>query len=213
MSKHERLKELAHLRVQTQWRGYRRPEDYWGYDFRDLVSPYSRTAGNVDANVMLFLQDWSPHDKLMNQGYNRDVARYGHDPSLKTNLNLKDLLRQHLGLELEETYGTNLFPFIKAGGISATIPMRDFVRAAEMFALPQIEIVNPRVVLALGRHTADALKRVGVQVVPYPAARLRNAPKQSTSVLELPHPVARPNNVPKATVDEAWRAVRSFLSS
>ena len=189
--KRERLLDLARLRVQTRWKGYLHPEDY-GYDFRDLVSPYSRTAGNVNADVMLFLQDWSSHDRLEKRGFNPLVAQYGHTPSLKTNLRLKALLLQHLGLQLQETYGTNLFPFIKAGGASASIPKRDLVRAAEMFGVPQIEIVKPRIVLALGSSTADALRRAGGHVY------------------ELPHPAARISN---AEMNEAWRGARAFLLS
>jgi len=190
MSKRDRLLNLAQLRVRSRWPGYGHPEDY-GYDFRDLVSPYSRTARNLDADVMIVLQDWSSHDKLSG-GINADVARYGHDPCLRTNIKLKDLLHRHLGLHLEDTYGTNLFPFIKQGGISGRIPAPDLARAAEVFALPQIEIVNPRVVLALGRGTSKALVRAGAKV------------------LGLPHPAARISN---AAMDEAWCAVVRVLDA
>ena len=48
---------------------------------------------------------------------------------------------------------------MKPGGISSRIPERDLIRAAREFALPQIEIVSPRLVICLGLVTFDALRR------------------------------------------------------
>jgi len=70
------------------------------------------------------------------------------------------LLKSHFNLDLADTYGTNLFPFIKAGSLSSAIPIRDLERAAREFALPQIEIVEPKVVICLGLRTFNALRRV-----------------------------------------------------
>jgi hypothetical protein len=181
--KRDRLRELARYRVASVWDGYGQPEDY-GYDFRDLVSPYSRAAGNVNAAVMVVLQDWASHDVLRREPMNAEIARYGHDPRRPTNKRLKALLKRHLNVALEDTYGTNLFPFIKSGGMSATIPLQDLVRVAKEFAVPQIAIVQPRLVLALGRKTAEALRRAGA------------------TVAELPHPAAR---ISREAMDDAWR--------
>ncbi len=182
-AKCDRLRELARRRVASVWDGYRQPEDY-GYDFRDLVSPYSRTAGNVDAAVMVVLQDWASHDVLRREPMNAEMARYGHDPRRPTNKRLKALLRKHLDVALKDIYGTNLFPYIKSGGMSTAIPMQDLLRVAKAFAIPQIAIVQPRLVLALGRKTAEALRRAGA------------------TVAELPHPAAR---ISREAMDAAWR--------
>lgn len=170
--KHEALRRLAQKRVASRWEGYGQPEDYDRYDFRELVSPYTRTAGNVDAEVMLVLQDWASHEALSGV-FNPELARYGHDPRRITNKRLKDLLRRHLGLRLEDTYTTNLFPFIKPGGMSASIPASDLRRAAREFARPEVEIVRPLIVVALGSATARALSSVGVANIGvwHPAAR------------------------------------------
>ena len=109
---------------------------------------------------------------------------YGHDPRRPTNKRLKTLLRKHLDVALKDTYGTNVFPFIKSGGMSAAIPMQDLVRVAKAFAVPQIAIVQPRLVLALGRKTAEALRRA------------------AATVAELPHPAAR---ISREAMDAAWR--------
>jgi hypothetical protein len=43
--------------------------------------------------------------------------------------------------------------------VSSSIPPRDLIRAALEFALPQIEIVSPSLVICLGLVTFDALRR------------------------------------------------------
>ncbi len=128
------------------------------------VSPYTKAAGNVDASVMIVLQDWSSHDRLSG-GLDADAIEHGHTPSLPTNL--KRLLGVHLGLSLAETYGTNLFPFIKPGSLSSAIPNRDLERAALEFAIPQMDIVAPRVAVCLGLKTFNGLRRaVGMDASP-----------------------------------------------
>lgn len=186
----QRLRLLAQKRVATNWPTYRQPENY-GYSFQGLVSPYSRTAGNVDADIMIVLQDWASHDFLTRVGFDPDIARLGHAPTLKTNVKLKDLLWRHLELRLEESYGTNLFPFVKAGGMSAHISDRDLLRAAKTFTLQEIDIVQPRAVLALGSNTAKALVKAGA------------------TVHALPHPAAR---ISTATMEKAWADVAQQLA-
>jgi restriction system protein len=66
-------------------------------------------------------------------------------------------LQWYFGLELKDVYATNVFPFVKLGAMSASIPMRDLVRAAREFALPQIEIVGPRFAVCLGKAAFDAV--------------------------------------------------------
>ena len=80
----------------------------------DFVSPYSKSAQNLDADIMLVLQDWCS-DEFLRKPVNPEVVELGHDPQLDTNRNLKSLLVTHFGIGLEETYATNLFPFIKPG--------------------------------------------------------------------------------------------------
>jgi restriction system protein len=106
---------------------------------------------------MVLLQDWSSEERLSGP-LDEDARDIGHTPSLDTNRNLQDLLFTHFGLALREIYATNLFPFIKPGPMDAEIPMADLVRAAKEFALPQIEIVEPRISVCLGLHTFNAVR-------------------------------------------------------
>ena len=89
---------------------------------------------------MVLLQDWASDDFLI-KPVRPDIADCGHDPSNVTNVRLKALLRTHFGLEFEDIYATNVFPFIKPGGMSGAIKAADFGRAMREFAIPQLEIV------------------------------------------------------------------------
>jgi hypothetical protein len=162
MDKHQQLFELAQKRKRTRWPGYRCIGDYHGGFFEcDYVSPYTKGASNVDSDIMVILQDWSSDEVL--SGPIDPIAiknsEYGHDPSRPTNINLKRLLNDHFGVRLKDIYATNLFPFIKYGSISSPIPQSDLVRAAIDFALPQIKIVCPKLVVCLGIATFSAMRR------------------------------------------------------
>lgn len=104
------------------------------------------------------LQDWSS-DESLRLDLDKETVKLGYTPDLPTNRNLVRLLNANFGLSLAEVYGTNLFPFIKQGAMSAAIPQKDLVRAAHEFGLPQIQIVAPKLVICLGLVTFNALRR------------------------------------------------------
>jgi hypothetical protein len=158
MDKPARLLSLARLRQATRWAGYRSIADYHGGVYEcDFVSPYTKSAGNVDAEIMVLLQDWCSHESL--SGPLDEAARdLGYTPSEPTNRNLARLLQATFGLSISDVYATNLFPFVKPRGMSEPILDSDLVRAAREFALPQIEIVNPSLVVCLGMVTFNALR-------------------------------------------------------
>ena len=159
MTKGERMVELAHRRRAARWPEYAQVGDYCGGAYEsDDVSPFSRSAGNLDADVYLLLQDWSSSE-FLSKPIDDEVRALGHKPGLRTNITLKKLLLEHFSLELRHCFGTNLFPFIKQGSLNVDIPTADMTRAAVEYALPQIEIVRPRLVICLGLNTFGALQR------------------------------------------------------
>jgi restriction system protein len=107
---------------------------------------------------MVILQDWSSSEKLSGP-LDQEAMKYGYTPSLSTNKNLIRLLNAHFGVRLNDIYATNLFPFIKPGDLSAAIPLYYLVRAAQEFALPQVKIVCPKLVVCLGGTTFNAIRR------------------------------------------------------
>ncbi len=159
MSKQHQLLELAKLRQQEIPDGYKGIGEYHqGLYECDHVSPYSKSAGNIDANIMFILQDWCS-DHYLSQPIQPETLKYGYAPRLATNKNLKSLLQTHFGLEFSKTYGTNLFPFIKPGNMSAKISRQDLVSAAVKFTIPQINIIQPKLVICLGAEVINSIRR------------------------------------------------------
>ena len=161
---------LAARRVGTRWPPYKHPEDF-GYDFREWVSPYTKSA-HATGGTAIVLQDWLSAE-FASKGIDPVVQAHGRVPSLATNRRLDALLERVLGLDISDVYITNAFPFIKPGGMSAAIPFRDVVRAVETFTVPELELAEPKKVLALGSQVHRALTKAGVKAValPHPAAR------------------------------------------
>ena len=141
----------------SRWAGYKCIGDYYNGIYEcDFVSPYTRSASNVDAELMVLLQDWAS-DNVLSGPFLAERLTLGHDPQRATNQRLRELLRQHFRVELEEVYATNVFPFVKTGSMNASIAKRDLVRAAREFALPQIQIVGPRLAMCLGKTAFNAV--------------------------------------------------------
>lgn len=127
----------------------------------DYVSPYTKSGGNLDADVMVLLQDWSSHHALtgnMDRAMLSQIITQGRNPSRSTNKNLDRLLKDHFNLPIQLTYATNLFTFVKSGEISNDIPRKDMVWAAKKFARPQIEIIRPKIVICCGLATFNAMR-------------------------------------------------------
>jgi restriction system protein len=78
------------------------------------------------------------------------------------------------GVSLSQVYATNVFPFIKAGGMSSTIRRKAVLEAAHRFTRRELAIARPKTVLALGKLAANALSEIGIgcHALPHPAARI-----------------------------------------
>ena len=125
--KRRRLYALAQVRRAERWNGYTNLDEYHqGFYECNHVSPYTLGASNVDADVLLLLQDWSSRDWLLkNRSY--EVRTLGHEPKLATNKKVQEVLLKHLRVRLCDTYATNLFPLIKPGPLSTKIRMSHLV--------------------------------------------------------------------------------------
>jgi uracil-DNA glycosylase len=110
---------------------------------------------------MLITQDWASEAFLngLDQDQLQQQRELGQFPALPTNRNIKALLEQHMGVSFADTYGTDAFVFVKSGKMNAPIPFRDLVRSTATYALPQIAIVRPKMVLCLGSATFNAIRR------------------------------------------------------
>ena len=158
MEKRAALRKLARKRQRARWPGYKNLKDYYQGAYECLhVSPYTKSAANVDSAIMVFLQDWTS-DESIRRGLSEDCVTLGYTPELPTNKNLIRLLGAHFGISLQDIFATNLFPFIKPGHMGHAIPWDDLVRAAIEFGLPQIHIIQPRLVICLGLRTFNAVR-------------------------------------------------------
>lgn len=174
---------LAKERASSCWQNYTQPEDY-GYDFRNWVSPYTKGAHKF-GGIAVILQDWSSSDAI-GKIPDPEIQEYGRTINLKTNTKLEGLLQRVFGLTIKDVYGTNIFPFIKYGGISNSIPSKDIKKSAETFIKRELGIVKPEIILALGNMPYYGLKSAGIECIhlPHPAARIGSIDKHEKIWLE-----------------------------
>lgn len=131
--KRERLLELARKRQSDRLPPHHCLADFHaGYYECDHVSPWSISACNVDAELMLIGQDWASSETLEREP-DEKRRTIGQDWFARTNSNLREFLG-YMRLEFSEIYATNLFPFIKQGSKNASIPLRDLVQCGRTYA-------------------------------------------------------------------------------
>ncbi|QAU48718.1 uracil-DNA glycosylase family protein [Bradyrhizobium guangzhouense] len=162
----------------------------WDFDF---VVPWTKSACDLDADLMIIGQDWASDDYLRRNDdakQRADRAVTGQDAHLATNQNLKRLLAQHFGLCFSQTYATNVLVYIKPGKMSSNVPMRDLRACALAYTLPQLDIVKPRMALCLGAKTFNSVRSaLGFAPLPWrhaclPSAHTRIGP---TELYGVPH--------------------------
>jgi uracil-DNA glycosylase len=158
-SKRLRLLALANKRKSSCPAQYCNVGDFHGGLYEtNFIFPWSKSAHNVDADIVVVAQDWASTERLAGPRDCR-LAELGHDPNLDTNINLKRLLKEQLGREFGQTYAIEAFPFIKKGKMSARIPFGDVAALAKEYAIPVIKIVRPKLAICLGLTTFNALRK------------------------------------------------------
>jgi restriction system protein len=160
MNKTEQLKALAKKRQSVHLEGFKNLADFGPRCECEYVSPITKSAGNVESDILVFLQDLSSEDAMSNESFDPDTERLGYTPTMPTFRNLIRLLHEHLGKALADVYATNLFPLIKPRGMSEPIGHEAMLWAAKEFGIQHIKILTPRLVIILGGATFDALSEV-----------------------------------------------------
>lgn len=127
----------------------------------DHVVPWTISACNVDADLMLIAQDWASEDFLanLNDEDRRLQKLLGQVPRLDTNKNLARKVLPQFGLTFADTYATDVFAFVKHGAMTARISFTDLTLSGARYTLPQIEIVRPKMVICLGSASFNAVRR------------------------------------------------------
>lgn len=191
MKKIDRLHELADARRLDNQLGlskkYRQIGDFHGgkCDKWKCVSPWNKAAGNFDSKIMVVGQDWISEDAAETAFKSFDL---GCDPENRTNKNLHSLLNEHFGVDFSDVYGTNLFVFVKSGTLSARIPTKDLLYSAKKYTVAEIDIVNPKIVICLGKATYTALCRaIGSKANDFKSSATNPVAYGGTLIYGVPH--------------------------
>jgi hypothetical protein len=100
----------------------------------EFVVPWTISACNLNADLMIVAQDWASENFLTKRSKtaHKELRKlHGQDCDLQTNKNLKVLLKRHFEHDFSDTYATDVFVFIRPGAMSAQIPMEDLKYCAE----------------------------------------------------------------------------------
>lgn len=133
------------------------PDDPAPYDRDEHVAPFSQSSFNLDSDLMFIWQDWASEAYLLNKDVREQTER-GYNPYLPSNKNFDLLLEEILGLTRAQTYSTDAFVFIKPNHMSGRIKRADLALSAKTYALAQIEIIRPKMVVCVGGETYRAIR-------------------------------------------------------
>jgi uracil-DNA glycosylase len=212
--KREALRQLARKRQADRLEPYYCLADiHDGYYECDYVSPWTTSAENVNADLMILGKDWGSTDSLIERPPDPERKRLGQGWGVPTNKNLREYLNDCMGgLKFSETYASNVFPFIKQGKKDSGIRDEDMLYAAKKYALPQIEIVSPRMVICLGKPAFRAVRRAAgfpdiaweEAIAPTPHIIISGAETYGVS-----HPSKYPGG--KSAVKQVWKQLGDRL--
>lgn len=152
------LKKIAVLCKKNTPPEFNKVSDFQGgvFDNVNYVSPWSIGAHNSDANLMLVAQDWAS-SKFLLDPQNLQYAKYGRNPTLATNKNIDEYLKL-FGLVFSDTYATNAFAYVKTGSMSAGIKPSSLRASIEQNLLPQIAIIQPKMIICIGSMVFNELR-------------------------------------------------------
>lgn len=168
MKKKEAYEKLVEKRkVCSLCRGLRNPATVAnGRHDLDQIGPWSLWQANLNAKIVVVGQDWG------------DVSYFvkweGKDqPSGNpTNENLQKLLKTidiEIGKPREQQdqiiFLTNLILCLKTGGLQGRVDNQWFKNCSYTFFKPLIEIISPRIVIALGKRPAESI--LALYSIPY----------------------------------------------
>ncbi len=191
MTKLEKLKVLAAQRRLDDQVGlskkYGQVGDFHGgvYDTWELVSPWTKSATNLETELMVIGQDWYSEDAILKS---KSPWLLGYNPDAPTNKNLFALLRETFGLELSDVYATNLFVFVKPGAANAPIPRGDLLYSAQTYTKKEIDIVHPNTIVCLGSANYSMLCRaLEVEALPFKSSHFTPVPYGGSLIYAVPH--------------------------
>ena len=182
-----------------------------GYYECNFVSPWTISARDVNADLMILGKDWASTETLRDCPPDQERRRIGQGWNTPTNKNLRAYLNDYMdGLTFSETYSTNVFPFIKIGKKNGRIPRADMLYAARTYALPQIKIVSPLIAVCLGAPAFLAVSRAALAEGGQKASEpLPHIIFCGIEIHDAPHPSMYPGG--KRAVQARWSLLGECL--
>lgn len=122
------------------------------------IGPWSIWQGNLQANLVVVGQDWGTIKYF--QDHEGEDQKYGN----RTNENLRKLLTS-IGINIEpprtsqaqQIFLTNAIMCLKRGTLQAPVKDEWFQNCGPRFLRPLIQIIKPKVVVALGMRAYKAI--------------------------------------------------------
>lgn len=129
------------------------------YDTTGHIGPWSQWQGNLDAELMVIAQDWGGVEYFIDfKGLEQDknaTNRRICDLLFSIDISI-DLPRQSRNSVL---FFTNSVLCLRPGRLTGPIKARWFHNCSTSFLRPQVELVNPKVIVTLGYMAYRALLR------------------------------------------------------
>lgn len=222
MNKASALYELVAKRRSEPHSAYHHLHSFDGgiWDCEHVV-PWTKSACNLDADLMIIGQDWASEKFLREPKYNkperiRGRKAAGQDEYLPTNRRLKSLLRAHFGMDFAQTYATDVLVFIKPGTMTGNVPMPDMLYCAKTYTLPQVRIIRPLMAVCLGAKTFNSLRRaLGLSRLKLNEAHEPSAHTiyNGTEIYGVPHTggLGHANSGGMERVDQIWAQLAARL--
>jgi DNA polymerase len=157
-SKKEKYSELVEKRKQCKLcKDLTNPSKYGSLD-SNQIGPWSRWQGNLDAKLMVIGQDWGT------VGYFKKWGGLDQPHGNPTNDNLIELLLS-IGISIENpgidqrggVFFTNAVLCLKEGNLQSPIKPEWVQNCGEKFLKPLIELIYPKIVVALGEKAFKAV--------------------------------------------------------
>jgi len=159
-------KERAYKKLVDMRKGYKFPEGLVNpsevlngiYDEDNQIGPWSKWQGNLEAEIMLIGQDWGTVNFFIE-------SNGGPLDDSHTNRNLRELFNI-IGIDVgypnnpnsyAPVFFTNAILGLKEGAMADSVKASWLRNDAETFLKPTINIIQPKIIITLGKKAYDAL--------------------------------------------------------
>ena len=159
-------KEAEYTKLVNKRKSYKFPEGLVNpskvlngiYDEDNQIGPWSKWQGNLEADIMLIGQDWGTVNFFTE-------SKGGPLDDSHTNRNLRELFNI-IGIDVgypnnpnthAPVFFTNAILGLKEGAMAGSVKDSWLRNDAETFLKPTIDVVQPKIIITLGKKAYDSL--------------------------------------------------------